>query len=72
VGSTVEIRRQNEENNDLSKHSTAKKNGGGTRLGYVPLLLPLPGLLQIATPRNGTTVLSITDAPFKHESTVHL
>ena len=47
VGSTVDIRRQSEENNELSKHSTAKKKGG-TTLGYVPL----PGLLQIATPKN--------------------
>ena len=53
VGSTVDIRRQSEENNDLSKHSTTKKKEK-TRLGYVPLLLPLPGLLQTATPRNGT------------------
>ena len=51
VGSTVDIRRKSEEHNDLSKHSTAKKGGGG-RLGYAPLLLPPPGLLQIATPRN--------------------
>ena len=56
VGTTVDIRRQSEENSDLSEHRTAKKTkkkkegGGETSLGYVPL--PLPGLLQIATPRN--------------------
>ena len=33
---------------------------------HVPLLLPLPGLLQMATPKNGTRVLAITDAPFNY------
>ena len=48
VGSTVDIKKQSEENNDLPKHSTAKKKKKKkkkekTRLGYVPLPL------QIAT-----------------------
>ena len=51
VGSTVHIRGQTEENNDLPKHNAAKKKGENM-LGYVPLFLPLPRLLQIATPRN--------------------
>ena len=67
LGSTVHIRRQSEENKDLSKYSTAKKKKKKKRLGYVPL--PLPGSLQIATPRRG---LSFTDAPFKHQSTFYL
>ena len=47
--------------------STAQKNKKGkTGLGCVPLLLPLPGVLQSATPRNGTRALSITDAPFNY------
>ena len=72
VGSSVETRRQSKEHNDLSKHSTAKKKRKKekSRLGYVPLLLPLLRLLLSATPR--TRVFSITDAPFNHESTVHL
>ena len=48
VGSTVDIRRQNEENNDLSKYSTAKKRRGGGRLICWPLALS--EVLQIANP----------------------
>ena len=38
VGSAVDIRRQSEGNNDLSKHSTAKKTGGN----QVDLFAPGP------------------------------
>ena len=56
----------------ICQSTAQQKKKEKTRLGYVPLLLPLPGLLQIATARNETIVLSITDAPFNHKRTVHL
>ena len=41
VGSTVDIRRQNEENNDLSKHSTANKGGkSGWTISRCPCDVP--------------------------------
>ena len=52
VGSTVDIRRQSEENHDLSKHSTAQHSTEKKEkisLDCVPL--SLPALLQIASPR---------------------
>ena len=51
VGSTVDIRRQIEDNNNLSKHSTAQKKGE-SRLDYVPLYLH--GLPKMTNLRNST------------------
>ena len=50
VGSTVDIKRQKEKNNDLSKHSTAQRKKGGNRLDCVPLFVP--SLLHVANHRN--------------------
>ena len=61
LGSKVYIRRQNEQSNYLSKHSTAKKMEE-PKLGCVPLLL----VPADCTPRNGTRVLSITNAAFNN------
>ena len=48
VGSTAEIRRQSEDNKDLSKHNTAKR--GKNR--WDGALLSLPVLLQTDNSRN--------------------
>ena len=48
VGSTVDIRRQSENNKDLSKHNTAKRK----KNRWDRALLSLPVLLQTASSRN--------------------
>ena len=50
----------------ICQSTAQQKKQRKTRLDYVPLLLPLPGLLQITAPWTETRVLSITDAPFNH------
>ena len=63
VGSTMNIRRQREEKNDLSQHSKAKEGGGG-RVG---LWAPDPG--SFATYCGFQELkqrIPITDAAFDH------
>ena len=48
VGSTVDIRRQNEDNKDLSKHNTAKRK----KNRWDGVLLSPPVLLQTDNSRN--------------------
>ena len=59
VGSTIAIRRQSEENHDVPKHITTKKNRKRKKSGWTKCPCPYQHCCR----------LSIPDAPFDHQST---